>query len=77
MILISCTSASRSARVLPRELPPKPDWAVPVGVSRPPAGTDWIEVAKREQNARKAANSRLVRFGEWYDERRAEFGTTK
>src|SRR5690606_20732856 len=72
LILISCTGSS-STRILPRQLPPAPDWAAPVHVSRPPAGTDLIEVAKREQNGRLKANSRLVQFTEWYEERRIEF----
>lgn len=72
LILISCTSASRNARVMPRQLPPAPEWAVPVAVPRPPAGTDWIEIARREQDGRLEANARLSRFGTWYDERRAE-----
>lgn len=59
--------------MLPRELPPRPAWAEPVGVSRPPDGTPLAEVAKREQNARKAANAIILRFGRWYDERRADY----
>ncbi|HEV7278376.1 MAG TPA: hypothetical protein VGN80_19015 [Devosiaceae bacterium] len=75
--MISCTSAGRNARVLPRQLPLAPEWAVPVAVSRPPAGTDWIEVAKREQNGRLEANARIVKFGTWYEERRAEYGAPR
>lgn len=59
--------------MLPRELPPKPAYVAPVPVARPADGTDWRIVALREQNARKEANSRLVRFGQWYDARRAEY----
>lgn len=72
---ISCTRAPSSVRVLARDLPPKPAWAQPVGVSRPPAGTDLVEVAKREQLARQKANAIIVRFGDWYDERRADLAT--
>ena len=59
--------------MLPRDLPPAPAWAVPVEVSRPAEGTDLLEVAKREQNARKLANARLVQFGRWYEERRRDY----
>ena len=77
LILISCTSASRNARVLPRQLPPAPEWAAPVAVPRPPAGTDWIEIAQREQSGRLEANARILRFGAWYEERRAEYAAPR
>lgn len=73
LILISCTSTGAN-KIIPRALPEKPAWAVPVAVQRPAEGTDLLEIAKREQNARKQANAIIVKFGTWYDERRVEFG---
>jgi hypothetical protein len=63
--------------VLPRELPPLPSWAVPVGVKRPAAGTDLREIVKVEQNARKENAGRLICLARWYDERRAELAQGK
>lgn len=72
LTLISCTGLG-ARRVLPRDLPAAPSWAVPVDVARPAVGTDLVEVAKREQQARKANAQRLRLFRDWYDERREEY----
>lgn len=66
-----------SSAVLPRELPALPAWAKPVGVARPPDGTDWRVIAKTEQNARKENAGRLACLVRWYGERRAEFAKGK
>lgn len=60
--------------MVPRQLPPAPGWAAPVEVARPAVGTDLIEIAKREQLARREANARILAFRRWYEERRAEYG---
>lgn len=68
MLSIGCTPAS-SVRVLPRALPPAPaELFAPVRVLRPPDGTDWEVVAKREQNGRALANAKLAKAGAWYEE---------
>lgn len=63
--------------MLPRELPPLPGWAVPVGVARPADGTDWRVIAKAEQNARKTNAARLRCLGRWYEERRIAYAQGK
>lgn len=77
--MTGCTAANlgRQPKVLPRALPPLPEWARPVGVERPPDGTDWRVIAKTEQNARKANAQRLGCLGRWYEERRAEYAQGK
>lgn len=62
-----------NARVLPRELPPLPDWARPVGVARPAEGTDWRVIAATEQRARLENASRLTCLAGWYEQRRADY----
>jgi len=75
--LSTCGGPGRSASVLPRTLPERPNWARPVVAQRPADGTDWQEVAGVLDNANQANSSRLIRFGQWYDERRVEYGATK
>lgn len=60
--------------MLPRTLPPTPAWMAPVRVLRPPDGTDWEVVAKREQNGRLENAARLNCARRWLDERRTELG---
>ena len=70
--LMACTS-SGARQVIPRELPPKPEWVQPAWVAKPSSGTDWREIAAIENAARKRANSTIIKFGQWYDERRVEY----
>lgn len=71
---IGCTPAS-SVKVLPRTLPPAPaELFAPVKVLRPPDGTDWEVVAKREQNGRVLANAKLVKAKAWYEDVREAYG---
>jgi len=68
LLSIGCTPAS-SVRVLPRQLPAMPaELFAPVKVLRPPDGTDWEVVAKREQSGRVLANARLAKAGAWYED---------
>jgi len=78
LLSIGCTPAS-SVKVLPRQLPPTPAFAVPVKVLKPPPGTDWEIVAKGEQNGRLANAARLTCLVRWIDERRVDLagGTAK
>ncbi len=74
MLSAGCTPAS-SVRVLPRALPAAPaDLFAPVTVLRPPDGTDWEVVAKREQNGRVLANAKLAKAAAWYDRVREGYG---
>jgi len=74
MLCAGCTPAS-SVRVLPRALPPAPaELFAPVKVLRPPDGTDWEVVAKREQNGRALANAKLAKAAKWYDQVREAVG---
>ncbi len=73
LLSIGCTPAS-SVRVLPRTLPPAPaELFAPVKVLRPPDGTDWEVVAKREQNGRVLANAKLAKAAAWYDDVRGAY----
>ena len=55
--------------MLPRDLPAAPAGLfAPVTVLRPPDGTDWEVVARREQNGRMLANARLQKAKAWYDD---------
>ena len=68
MLSAGCTPVS-SVRVLPRALPAAPaELFSPVKVLRPPDGTDWEVVAKREQNGRVLANAKLAKAAAWYDQ---------
>ena len=74
LLSAACTPAS-SVRVLPRALPPPPaELFAPVKVLRPPDGTDWEVVVKREQNGRVLANAKLAKAGAWYEGVREAYG---
>ena len=74
LLSVACTPA-RSVRVLPRALPPAPaELFAPAKVLRPPDGTDWEVVAKREQNGRVLANAKLAKAGAWYEDVREAYG---
>ena len=73
MLSIGCTPSS-SVRVLPRTLPPAPaELFATVKVLRPPDGTDWEVVAKREQNGRVLANAKLAKARVWYEDVRGAY----
>lgn len=68
---------SRDVKVLPRELPPLPGWAKPKWASRPPAGTDLVEIGGTEHDRADLNAARLNCLGRWYEERRAEYAQGK
>lgn len=77
--LSSCggPGALSQSRVLPRELPPLPDWAKPVWASRPQAGTDLVDVGAVERRRADINAARLRRLAEWYQERQLEYAGGK
>lgn len=71
--LMACSASSRSATVLPRDVPGAPSYLAPVQVRNPALGEDPYAIAARERAGRLQANRVIVKGAAEWNTMAAEF----